>query len=121
MPISEIQYKSKSIIIVDYSSCKRKEQMLALLAESTDYFKNNKETHLRILMDFTNAYGSKEFMDRAKSDRLEVFKTKTATSAVIGISGIKQILLKGYNVVSPGKGMTPFKTKEQALEYLIND
>lgn len=121
IPITEITNQNKAIIIVDYSQCRRKEQMLSLLAEATSYFKTNKEPHLRILMDFTNAFGSTEFMDKAKSDRLEVLKTKTAISAIIGISGIKKILLKGYNALSPGQGMKPFDTKEQAIDYLTSN
>lgn len=52
----------------------------------------------------------------------ENYGHKISKRAVLGITGIKKILLAGYNKVS-GKGVKaiPFDTKEEALEYLVSD
>ena len=62
--------------------------------------------------------GSTEFMQRAKQLGKEIFDSRTSKSAVLGVTGIKKILLNGYNMIVKNK-LEPFDTKEEALEYLV--
>ncbi|MBU2914993.1 hypothetical protein [Reichenbachiella agariperforans] len=119
MSISQITHRGKKIVLIDYSKCKNKQDMLQLGSEVPDYLIDLPEEHLLILFDYTNAHGSSEFMKQANESRERVLHHKTTKSAAIGITGIKKILLKGYNALSSNDGMQPFDTKEAALEYLL--
>lgn len=119
MPISEILHQGKKVILVDYSECKKKQEMLDLAYELTGYLLAKPEKHFLILFDYTNAFLSSDFMKVAKEGRTKVYQTKSARGAALGVTGIKKVLLKGYNALSKGEGIQMFDTKEQALEYLV--
>lgn len=119
MPISDISHHGKSVVLVDYSDCKKKQQMLDLALELTDYLLAKPDKHLLVLFDYTDAYLSSEFMKVAKEGRAKLYRSKTAKAAALGVTGIKKVLLKGYNALSKGEGIQMFDTKEQALDYLV--
>tara|TARA_Y100001949_G_C15783468_1_gene241691 strand:+ start:57 stop:416 length:360 start_codon:yes stop_codon:yes gene_type:complete len=119
MPVSTINYKNKRIVFIDYTDCKTKEEMIATLREAAELFKASPEKVLS-LSDFTDAFGSKEFMDESKRLSVEVLRAKTEKAALLGITGIKKVLLKGFNAFSTNK-LVPFDTKEEALEYLVSE
>ena len=117
MPYSFINYKGKKILFVDYTACKSIDEMIKLLDDIRLLYEKSNEMFLA-LNDFTGTYGSNEFMSKANKHK-ELFDRKTNKTAVLGITGIKRILLNGYNVFVKKK-QVPFETKEEALEYLIN-
>ncbi|UXP33134.1 hypothetical protein N6H18_04095 [Reichenbachiella agarivorans] len=121
MPITQITHQGKKIIFVDYEGCRNKQDMLDMVVQSTDYLLAQPDKHLLILFDYTHAHGSSEYMRLAKESRDKIYQTKTTKSAAIGISGIKRILLNGYNALSSAKGMQPFDTKSAALDYLVGE
>ncbi|MFY0690097.1 MAG: hypothetical protein JXQ90_23190 [Cyclobacteriaceae bacterium] len=41
--------------------------------------------------------------------------------AILGVTGIKKILLQGYNSFSGSKVLVPFDTIEEAVEYVTKD
>lgn len=90
--------------------------MIQIMNASVPYYQAS-PTKLLTLSDFNNIKGSTEFMDLAKKLAKEVFDIKTEKGALLGIQGIKKILVQGYNLVAKLK-MVPFDTKEQALKYL---
>lgn len=121
MPIDQTLYKSKKIITVSYEDFQSKELMIDSAKRLADYILSQPEKHIRVFMDLTEALGSREFMAASKAARMRVYAEKTTTSAAIGVTGMKKVLLKGYNAISKSKGVVPFDTKEQAMEYLISD
>jgi hypothetical protein len=46
--------------------------------------------------------------------------TKVAKSAVVGITGVKEVLLVAYNKFT-GRNLMSFKTGAQALDWLAKD
>lgn len=116
MSLSYIYHKGKKILFIDYSNCKRIEDMLSVLDEVKKEFKKTSDNFLT-LNNFNNAFGSKEFMAKANKYAKEIFDKRTTKSAVLGITGIKKILLNGYNNFVKNK-QVPFDTKEKALDYL---
>lgn len=121
MPINQMTYNGKKIITVSYEDFQTKELMIESAKRLADYILSQPEKHIRVFIDLTGALGSREFMAASKAARLRVYAEKTTTSAAIGVTGMKKVLLKGYNAISKNKGVVPFDTKEQALEYLVND
>ena len=121
MPINQMTYRGKKIITISYEDFQSKELMIDSARRLGDYILSQPEKHIRVFIDLTEALGSREFMAASKASRMRVYKEKTTTSAAIGVTGMKKVLLKGYNAISQTRGVVPFDTKEQALEYLVND
>jgi len=121
MPIDQFQYKGKKIITVSYEDYPGKDDMIRSAHELQEYILAQPEKHIRIFFDYTHANGSREFMQAAKKAKQNVYLHKTTTSAAIGVTGIKKVLLQGFNAISNTKGVVPFDHKDQALEYLIGD
>jgi hypothetical protein len=114
--IQFIAHNGKEIFFVDYSQCKDKWEMIKLLEASADFYRRS-NTKILSLSDFHNIKGSSEFMDAAKKLNKEVLDDWTEKGAVIGVSGLKKVLLQGYNLIASQK-LIPFDTKEEALKYL---
>ena len=70
-----------------------------------------------ILVDTTDASTSPEFMARMKEggSRIKPFVEK---QAVVGIKGLKGILLDAYNRVT-GSALRAFPTQDEAKEWLV--
>ena len=120
MPITTITHKGRNIVFISFEDYDTKYKMVQSAYELRDYVLAQPEEHVLVLMDSTHAKGSREFMSAAKESRLEVRKHKMTSSAAIGISGVKLVLLKGYNAIVKSGNTVPFDTKEQALDYLIS-
>jgi len=117
MNISYITYKGKKIMYVDYSKCKNVEEMLNVLDEVRKEYERTTETFVAVA-DFRGTYGSSEFMQKANKLGKELLDKRTTKTAVLGVSGIKKILLNAYNALVNHK-LVAFDTKEEAFEYLI--
>jgi cytochrome oxidase Cu insertion factor (SCO1/SenC/PrrC family) len=117
MPFSYIEHKGEKILFIDYSKCKTIDEMLKLLNDVRREYEKSNESFL-VLNDFTGANPSNDFVEQAKKYK-ELFDDKTAKTAVIGIVGLKRLLLNGYNVFVTKK-QVPFDTKEEALDYLVS-
>jgi hypothetical protein len=116
MSLSYITYKGKRILFVDYTQCKNTAEMINVLEIVKNEYEKSSNPFLAI-NDFTGTYGSNEFLNAASKHK-ELFDSKTIKTAVLGITGIKKILLNGYNAFVKKK-QVPFDTKEEALEYLV--
>lgn len=117
MPYSFINHKGKRVLFVDYTHCKTANDMIKQLEEIKDLYQKSNFQFLA-LNDFTGTYGSSEFMNKAKEHK-ELFDSKTLKTAVLGITGLKKVLLNGYNMFVQKK-QVPFNTKEEALDYLVS-
>ncbi len=118
MSISLIQYKGKEILYTDYSKCKNSDEMLAILYELENYFKNSEGSILN-LSNFSGAFANMKFMAESKRLKIEVFEKKLLKGAAIGIGGLQKVLLKAYNKISKSK-LIFFENKVDALEFLIS-
>jgi imidazole glycerol phosphate synthase subunit HisF len=114
--VSFIVHKGKQVLFSDYTHCKNKWDMIKMLEAAAIHFRQSQD-NLLVLIDATNAKGSSEYMDALKKYQKEVFDPKTNKGAVIGVTGLKKVLLQGLNLVAKKK-MTPFDSKEEALDYL---
>jgi hypothetical protein len=114
--VQKIQYKDKEILYIDYHDLVGDDKMIATLNAAEHVILSDNEPHLQ-LVNFTNAFATPGYMAAAKK-----FGNKTqhltSKSAIIGITGVKALLLKSYNFVS-GEKLKAFGTLEQAKEYLV--
>ena len=81
----------------------------------------NKEINILVLVDMRNYAVSSNHMNASKNEGK--IKSKIVPNnriAVLGVKGIRKILLKSYNAIT-GNKMIPFDTKEQALDWLATN
>ena len=116
MSLSYLTHKGKRILFVDYTNCKTVEEMVKVLDDVRKEYEKSPGNILAI-NDFTGTFGSSDYLNAAKKHQ-KLFDEKTLKSAVLGITGIKKILLNGYNAFV-SKKQVPFDTKTDALEYLV--
>lgn len=117
MPIKIIEYKGKEIRYVDYRNM-NEEQFLETVTENVNQIKETGEK-VRILADFRGLKTiGKPILDFAMNlTRENAFLEEKV--AVIGISDVKLILLKIYNSFRKDKPMVSFKTKAEAMDWLV--
>ena len=117
MPISWIDYKGKKILFIDMKGAKS-EEMLTIIEEQKKIIDESSEPVL-LLNDFRDTFASSEYMDRAKKYGKEQ-KDKIKKTALLGIQGIKKILVRTYIMFSNNENTKIFDNIEEAKEYLIN-
>ena len=116
MSLTYLTHKGKRVLFIDYTQCKNTNEMLKVLDLVRQEYEKSIGPFLA-LNDFTGTYGSSDFLNAAQKHK-DLFDAKTSKTAVLGIVGIKKILLNGYNAFVKKKQM-PFDTKEEALDYLV--
>jgi hypothetical protein len=117
MSISFIQYKGKKILYADYSNCKTAQETVEILEQTRKLYLSTDEKYLS-LNNFSNAPSNTEYVELAKKYGKELFDKRNIKEACFGLTGVKNILLWGYNLVVKDK-IIAFETKEEALEYLV--
>ena len=118
MGVEKIEYKGKKILCIDYKEAKSQDQLLTILRESVSTI--GKTTGWLIFTDLTNASLGPDFMKEAKESSKGLVEN-VDKAAVIGVTGLKKILLKGYNLFVDSEKVTKvFDTKEEALDYLVS-
>lgn len=114
MPITVKQHKGKRIIYSDNTGLstdkciEHLEQMSKMILESPD--------KVRLLSNFKDAAVGPEFMARAKELGKQTLP-KTERQAILGIDGLKMMLLKAY-VKFTGADIKVCETEGEALDYL---
>lgn len=111
-----IQYKGKDILYVDYSQCRNIEESLTLIESSIKLLKSRPGKTL-VLVNVNKVTGSREFMKKSK-ELNESTRDKVAKRAVIGVTGMKKVLLMGFNKFAKTAAV-PFDSKEAAMEFLV--
>ncbi len=56
--------------------------------------------------------------DKTKRLGKEVFSVYAKKRAIIGMDGLRGLILKGYNAIT-GNDLKPFPTLEEAKDYLV--
>lgn len=112
-------HKGKKIIFLDYTGISHNNEEKTL--KEMDEVKNfilNAGKDLLILVDVRESFASTKIIDKMREDgKLEKHLVKK--EAVVGITGMKEIFLKGINLVT-NLGIKPFKTIEEAKDWLVN-
>lgn len=118
MKIEHIVYKGKKILVINFFECQTHNEMVEIIQNLEKEYNKSIEPILT-LEDYTDAHVSSEFMAEAKRLGKDLFSKKRTKGAVLGIQGIKKLLLKSYNSYT-GENLIPFDSKEEALEYLVS-
>lgn len=116
MSVEWITYKSKSILCSRYTN----EDQFGLLMRT--YEMELQAPGLVIeLADFTEAKKiSGEFMEKVKELSKGHRKQKIAKTALLGVQGMKRVLLSAYLTLTGEKNIKTFDTETAALDWLIS-
>ncbi len=118
MSLKYITHQSKEILIVSFRDCSNTEEMIALATKLKAEVQNS-PGNLRILSDYEGVMLNAEYMSKVKEMGKEV-QGKVTKSAVIGVGGVKKILLNAYNRYTR-RNMVAFDSYDQAMSYLAKD
>ena len=118
MSISWMDYKGKKILYVDHRGSKSQDELLQTLELQEKYCRESPDK-LLILYDYRDVYVDPKFMERAKKLGKEVLNAKTERSAILGVTGIRKILLDA-DIKFSGDNVVIFDSEPKAKEYLVN-
>ncbi len=110
-----IEHNGKRILWVKYGGLKPAE-MLDLIRTATQLILDEKSDQILSLSDLTDCFVNKDFTELSK-EQGAISLPLTKKAAIMGVSGIKSILLKGVNAFA-AKPRVPFDTVEEALDWL---
>lgn len=111
-----ITHKGNKILYIKYTGHTPDEQ-LELIKTATKMLLDTKVKDNLTLSDVKNIYVNKEFIALAKEKGKES-GVVTKKAAIVGIKGLKKILLKAVNGIS-GNPRKPFDTIEKAKDWLV--
>ncbi len=114
---SWIDHKGKKILYVDYRGLKTTKELIQTLDESI-IEEIASPTKVRVLANFEGSLGSIEYMQHLKKVGKELGLPKVQKTAVLGIIGVKEILLRSYISFSGDKNIRTFDTEAEALDWL---
>ncbi len=118
MPVTWMEHQGKQILLADYSGLSGEE--LAETFKAAVEAVNARPGKTLVLSDFTGAVVDTKFMGLAKELGKPKGERKATRMAAVGLSGLKPILLTGYNLAT-GAEMKPFDTREAALAWLVGE
>jgi len=113
-----ITHKGKRILYIKYSGLSASEQ-LDQIRQATQILVETKSNDNLTLTDVVGTHVNQDFIDLAK-EQGKISRPYTKKAAIIGIEGVRKILLRAVNRVS-GNVREPFPTMEEAKEWLVKD
>ena len=119
MPVSYISHKGREILHVDFNGIKDKNQVMMEIDEMKKFYVEAPD-NIYLLMDITGTFTDPEVMDKLKDYGKKYFKGKSKKRALLGISGIKALLMKAYSLATKTELKT-FNSTEEAKNYLATD
>ena len=117
MPIAWKDCRGKKYLFVDYRGLKTEQDLLGLLEQYAQIVKSS-PGKVMALADFTETSLSSNYMNRVKTLGKEVFTVKVHKTAVLGVVGLKKILMQGYLTFTGDKNTRAFTSEAEALNWL---
>ena len=114
---SWITHKGKKILYDDYRNLQA-DEFPAMINAVLSLTLNSAEKGYLSLVDVRDSYANKETVD-AFNNAGKAVKDIVHKTAVLGITGVKKILLHVVNKLS-NVGARPFDTMEEAKEWLVS-
>jgi hypothetical protein len=113
-----MEYQGKNILYVDYRGQTASEEMIETLEEQIQVIRTS-PTPVLVLSNFTESVVSIEYMTRLKAINQAVRDQKMPKNAVLGITGLKVVLLQSYIHFTGASNIQVFNTEDEALVWLV--
>ena len=111
-----ISHKGKDILYEDYTNLTGK-QIARLVPAITKITEEKDYKDILLLLDLSNSFANKEATN-AFGESGKISKDRLKKTAVLGITGVKKVLLNFVTKVS-NVDAKPFSTEEEAKDYLV--
>ena len=119
MGIQWVERNGKRILYADYTGANTEEMMQNL--ETTKQMVAGMTGGLLSLTNFSGAKVDMTFMQHLKVVGKEAFEPITEKEALVGIHGVRHILVQAYNTFTgAGEHQRIFDTEEEAIEWLTS-
>lgn len=116
MPISYITHQGRKILHVDFAGIKDKQKVIENLEEMVKFYKSSFD-EIYLLLDISGTFTDPEIMNKLKTYGKEYFRGKSKKRAILGVTGIKKLLLNAYSLFT-GTEVATFDSLEEAKNYL---
>jgi hypothetical protein len=117
MSVRWINHKGKKILYVDYRGQTTNEEHFRTLEKQAEIMSSLK-TQCLVLTNYEGTRATPEYMHRVRELGRDVFDKKFRRGAVLGITGLKRIILKGY-ISFTGHKIRAFDSEAKAIEWLV--
>lgn len=118
MSVEWIEHKGKRILYSDHRGLDPN-AVIETTEEAARMVKALPEPEkVYFLTDFEGAVVDTKAMAKIKELGQGVFEPRAAKTAIVGITGIRHILVSAYNRVTGAKNQKLFDNQEEALEWL---
>lgn len=112
-----IYHKGKTILYLDFTNMKDKDEIMKLEEEGAIYIRKQPLNSVLTLTNMENMFFNNElkkwFEDKVKGNAPYV-----KAGAVIGMTGLISIMYNAFVTVT-GRSIRSFKSREEALDYLV--
>jgi hypothetical protein len=115
MPINLINHKDRDILYINHRGLSG-DALYESIKEANTFLLKEKKEYLTIA-DFTDSTATKKTNDYLQSDETKEVSKYISKQAVIGLTGIKKMMLRVYNVFT-GLNLKAVNTLEEAKEYV---
>jgi len=112
-----LTHKGKNILYEDYTNLTG-EQIAQLVPAITKLTEEKDYKDILLLLDFSNSFANKEATN-AFGESGKISKERLIKTALLGITGVKKVLLSFVNRVSKVDAK-PFSSEEEAKDWLIS-
>lgn len=113
-----IPYKGRQILYIDYSNLKSSKEVCPVIAKLTEMVHSMSAKQL-FLTDATDGSADKDTMAALKRvAQLCKERDVVEKECIVGIKGIKKVLLKAVNTFAKSN-IVMFDTQEEAMEWLV--
>jgi hypothetical protein len=113
-----IMHKGRRILSVNYSGLQH-EPLLAVIKQVRAFYEGQAKASVLAMVDVRGALGSQDVVGELK-DVATATRDLDKKSAIIGITGLKKVLLSTINRFS-GHDMKAFENEQDALEWLVSE
>ena len=114
--IDLIYYKNKEIVRADFQGLTEDDHLIAFMHEIDAYLKKLDRPMLRLTL-IHGVYFTPKVMTHLPWVTKDL-QNSTIKDAVVGVTGIKRILLQSYDAIIPGR-VKAFDSEEEAKEWLV--
>lgn len=116
--LSFVKHKGKAIFLIDFSHCKIKEMLLLLEQVRAEVARHERGSVLT-LGDFTGAEVDKKVATRIK-EVLTLDRPYVKKSAWVGTEDLPHVFYENFKSFSQ-REIPTFKTREEAMDWLVRD